>query len=844
MPQEKTPTSSSPEQKKSTSRYGENTKVDTDTFEIVGVDTGTVFGKGSSLAEAIALQTQGSSGGTPTVSGRPDLYGVAPLEGEAQAPVNIADAGQPEQMVAPRVATSEELAAKKAGTLQTAQADRGTTPPPTTPESDKVVTPEGPKSYADTMSDVIKAGAETGYNNAMNAPGGYDNQILQQKGIMMAALLGDAVTPEDLRWLSPQQQAAVRSGKKAAIEAQLVGLNAIVQGRKDMKKEAEEKALRQYELFAKSGTAPEDLPQDFLNKLDAQLGLPQGTFSDIYKSDYAQNEDEKLVASLDAAMKLDTYLGSQPSGTTVKIGDSTFLGTGRGTAEINSITGDVYMQVADPTSPVGFTYIKTGNIGSNGGDIKKITDANGNETFWSINNGVATPVNIGGGSGAGLQADTLMTDFPEGQGFSVDENGVNESWCLQFGYAIAEPGSIPYSVDGISMDYIAAKKAWADPSITTSNVSKGDWILTNESKKYGHIALVTDVQTNPTTGERTAILAESNSSGYSGKVHYGRSIALTDDNMDSNGGIIMGFHNADLKDRYESQATAGTTAGGQLTSYTGGGSKLFNELLPGQQLEARKLAVDAYGKRSGNKLEILNTVASLMSQGQTADQISDQLRFSGDSELFTGAYRDIAENLSFSMSEAKSESFFNTLDRHLEDGNLDKAAETIKIAANSSLSSEERQVATAKDRTVQFLQEIESDLSEYERLGGDTGLFKGKIQKMQEKVGRQGNSNLARIGTKIATAVQKYRHDLSGAAFSVQEAAEYASIFPSIDKTSELNTQKISALKEVFTGDLDFIYSESMGVSGYTEIFGDDGIGAAYRNSSSEASSYIDSLDL
>lgn len=96
-------------------RTGETLTINKDTFEIIGDDTGKVYGKGKSLAEALALQTQLQAGSTPSVSGRPDLFATEPVLPEEIAAVEAGTA---------RVATAEELEAARLGTLPTLEAEQ------------------------------------------------------------------------------------------------------------------------------------------------------------------------------------------------------------------------------------------------------------------------------------------------------------------------------------------------------------------------------------------------------------------------------------------------------------------------------------------------------------------------------------------------------------------------------------------------------------------------------------------------------------------------------------------------------------------------------------------------
>ena len=90
---------------------------------------------------------------------------------------------------------------------------------------------------------------------------------------------------------------------------------------------------------------------------------------------------------------------------------------------------------------------------------------------------------------------------------------------------------------------------------------------------------------------------------------------------------------------------------------------------------------------------------------------------------------------------------------------------------------------------------------------------------VKQKIGRTGDPDLARLATKINTAIQSYRKAISGAAFTVPESKEYRNIFPSITRTDELNTATIGALKEVLQGNVDFTLESILGSQAYDDIF-------------------------
>jgi len=86
--------------------------------------TGTVVGKGTSLNDALAKQTQLSSGAAPTVAGRPDLFAVAP--GANQEVKSFFDQST-QTTVTPKTATAEQMAQVQNGQLDSFTKAQGLT---------------------------------------------------------------------------------------------------------------------------------------------------------------------------------------------------------------------------------------------------------------------------------------------------------------------------------------------------------------------------------------------------------------------------------------------------------------------------------------------------------------------------------------------------------------------------------------------------------------------------------------------------------------------------------------------------------------------------------------------
>ena len=498
-----------PEQKRSVGRAGEGLTIDKNTFEIKGVDTGTVFGQGTNLQEALALQTAIQSGSSPTVAGRPDLLAVEQRPGIAVETIT----GAGGQQVQPTVATPDQLAQASAGTLPSFDAVTGAKPavaplvPSLAPEP-----PKPPTNFADAMQATLKAGAEAKKAELLGAPDSYDNQILRQKAAMMSKMFGQDLTPDDLKWLTPAQSQAVLSGDETLIKAEIAALNTITTGRKEMKKEAAERADKQMALFLESGTPVDQLPADFLDSLDEAQGVPKGLHASIYKSKVAANEAEKEAAQVESAQKMISLLKDIPAGQEVVINGTTYTGfgtsgiqsgmevdaSGNGTIwSYNQLTGD-------------HSIIDIGQVGAGQGWEMK-TSSSGVRYLENKNTGERKLAQNGGdpngGTASGLVAvfpDRSVTPFNRSSKGDIASTSYKETdrwWAAQCGAWVND-------ITGLGLgDTYASKQAKMDTSITTENARVGDVFITPYAGT-GHTGVINSVY--EIDGEKYFRVSESN----------------------------------------------------------------------------------------------------------------------------------------------------------------------------------------------------------------------------------------------------------------------------------------------------------------------------------------------
>lgn len=243
-------------------------------------------------------------------------------------------------------------------------------------------------------------------------------------------------------------------------------------------------------------------------------------------------------------------------------------------------------------------------------------------------------------------------------------------------------------------------------------------------------------------------------------------------------------------------------------------TNLTNEEL----LQGRSLARKLYGVRGVNN-QSLDTIYKEMESGKSIDKIEDSLRMSGQSEGLSGDIRNAAQRVLSGESNAIAERGLDSLDDYVSNGDIDGAKDWLKGMARDKAGVERRRMIEEKERTVEFLGEITDDLKVLEGNGINTNIFSGTAEDIAAKIGTVREPELRRIATKIEAAIQNYRRGMTGAAFNALEDKGYRSIFPSIGKTANFNTQQIKALEEIFSGDLDSFYSLYMGKGEYKSLF-------------------------
>ena len=131
------------------------------------------------------------------------------------------------------------------------------------------------------------------------------------------------------------------------------------------------------------------------------------------------------------------------------------------------------------------------------------------------------------------------------------------------------------------------------------------------------------------------------------------------------------------------------------------------------------------------------------------------------------------------------------LKSYLEDWDYSAAFEYITLNAKNSADSDTKSKISAAETAAIDLIAIRDALDAYLAAWWDTGLLKWSLEKVANKLGKTTDPQLASIAVKISEAIQAYRKHITWAAFSKEEAKEYADLFPTISADEEYNAAKL-----------------------------------------------------
>lgn len=135
----------------------------------------------------------------------------------------------------------------------------------------------------------------------------------------------------------------------------------------------------------------------------------------------------------------------------------------------------------------------------------------------------------------------------------------------------------------------------------------------------------------------------------------------------------------------------------------------------------------------------------------------------------------------------------------------------IKNQAKNIMGSTEGTSLTKYETAKSSLEKIQENLKDYYANGGQTNVFSGNYEKVINKLGSVNDPKLVDLATQIQANLQVYRNAVSGTAYSAQEGADIATIFPGINKSQGLNEAILKGRMTAFDSTIDSQYESTLG---------------------------------
>ena len=234
----------------------------------------------------------------------------------------------------------------------------------------------------------------------------------------------------------------------------------------------------------------------------------------------------------------------------------------------------------------------------------------------------------------------------------------------------------------------------------------------------------------------------------------------------------------------------------------------LSELSSDQQVAAYDLARRIGGVRGAQKA--LPGIIKSFKEGKTADMIEDDLRYMQQSPEFSNSIRDAAQQLMVGEGKDVTNRTFDYLDDLVVKGDKEGVKSYLKRMSVVNAPVDQRNLIMGKERTIEFLDEIKTDLATLQSKGIDTGFVKGNYENLIARAGQVESPEMRKVATKIAVAIMQFRRSMTGVQFGMLENREYKVIFPNINKVEKFNLSTLEALDEAFKGDLERFYSLSI----------------------------------
>lgn len=239
-------------------------------------------------------------------------------------------------------------------------------------------------------------------------------------------------------------------------------------------------------------------------------------------------------------------------------------------------------------------------------------------------------------------------------------------------------------------------------------------------------------------------------------------------------------------------------------------SGLSNE----QIMDVDKLATEIlWATQAAKDVATHNAIAQLMRDWKTNDQIRKEMK---DREFWKTleAYPEtkavtqfVANNLS---SKDKKNDFIEQIKESISNQNPQEAFSFIKSNIKNNMSSDQKKKTEWSELAKMHLLEIQELYDQFIAAWWETWWLSGEYEEMLQKFWKTSDPKLLEISNKIARAIQAYRHDISGAAFTESEAKEYKKVFPGTEQDEEVFRTNLKSWLDYADNEINYYYDTQL----------------------------------
>lgn len=156
----------------------------------------------------------------------------------------------------------------------------------------------------------------------------------------------------------------------------------------------------------------------------------------------------------------------------------------------------------------------------------------------------------------------------------------------------------------------------------------------------------------------------------------------------------------------------------------------------------------------------------------------------------------------------------------IQNGDLATAKTLIQQNTLDSMPAATRTAYINGDVALATISKIKSDLQRFQQMGGDTGILSSTREEIMRKLGRTSNPELLKIGIGISDLFFRLRNEMTGAAFSPAESADYAQLLPELKNQYGVNITLADAYQSLLETKREAQLRSQLGSQFYDGIFG------------------------